>query len=221
MRNTIMSVCLLAASGCERQAAKVEAPAAPEPAPATLASARLPEAQRKLFLDVHELGPGKVHAKDVAAAHARDLATEGKYGVSFKAYWVDEKQGKIYCLAEAPSAEATADVHREAHGLLANRIMEVRGDSPTWTTAPGKKLYLDVHHLGPGKVTPEAVAAAHQKDLEVQGKHDVNYLNYWLDQESGTIMCLVEAPNPEAAVEVHREAHGLIPDSIEEVTEGR
>jgi len=223
MRDVIMSVCLLAASGCERQPAKVEAPEAAEPQPVTLASvpAPAPAPHKRLYLDVHDLGPGKVQAKEVAAAHARDLATQGKYGVDFKAYWVDEKQGKIYCLAEAPSAEATADVHREAHGLLASKIMEVSGDSATWTPGPGKKLYLDVHHLGPGKVTPEAVAAAHQKDLAAQGKHDVNYLNYWLDQESGTIMCLVEAPNPEAAIAVHREAHGLIPDSIEEVTEGR
>ena len=59
---------------------------------------------KKLFLDVHDVGPGKVTAKDVAGAHQKDLATEKKYGVHLKAYWVDEKAGTIYCLAEAPSA---------------------------------------------------------------------------------------------------------------------
>lgn len=176
---------------------------------------------KKLFLDVHEVGPGKVSAKDVAGAHQKDLATEKKYGVHFKAYWVDEKAGTIYCLAEAPSAEALNAVHKDAHGLLATRIAEVSADSASWTPAHGRKLYMDVHHLGAGKVTAKDVAAAHQKDLAVGPSHDVKYLNYWLDEQTGTIRCLVEAPSAEAAIAVHKEAHGLVPDSIEEVSEGR
>src|SRR3954465_6903295 len=74
----------------------------------------------RLFLDEHELGPGKVNAAAVADAHRKDLAIQAKHGVRYKAYWVDEKQGKIYCLVEAPSAEAAAAVHREAHGLMAS-----------------------------------------------------------------------------------------------------
>jgi hypothetical protein len=176
---------------------------------------------KKLFMDVHELGRGKVTAKDVAGAHQRDLATESKYGVLYKAYWVDEKEGKIYCLAEAPSAEAAVAVHREAHGLLPNKISEVLADSSDWQPTPGKKLFMDVHRLGAGKVTAADVAAAHKQDLSVGPKHDVKYLNYWLDPASGTVMCLSEAPSAEAALSVHREAHGLIPDTIEEVSEGR
>ncbi len=176
---------------------------------------------KKLFLDVHDLGPGKVSESDVAAAHRLDLAAQDKYGVAFKAYWVDEKHGKIYCLAEAPSAEATAAVHAEAHGLLAHEIMEVTADNGSWTPSPDMQLFLDVHHLGAGNVTAEAVAEAHAKDLAVQEKHHVSYLNYWFDEKTGTVVCLVEAPNAKAAIEVHREAHGLIPDSIDEVTEGR
>ena len=57
------------------------------------------------------------------------------------------------------------------------------------------KLYLDVHHLGAGKVNAQAVAEAHQKDLAHQAKHHVKYLNYWLDADSGTIRCLAEAPS--------------------------
>jgi hypothetical protein len=75
--------------------------------------------------------------------------------------------------------------------------------------------------MGKGKVTPEAVAEAHKKDLAVQDKHKVKYLNYWVDADSGTIMCLSEAPNAAAAIKTHKEAHGLVPDSINEVKEGR
>jgi len=182
-----------------------------------------PPAPRKplLFMDSHDLGPGKVTAQAVAEAHARDLATQAKYGVAFKAYWVDEKAGRIYCLAEAPSGAAINQVHKEAHGLVAAKVAEVTGDNLSWTRAPGMKLYMDVHHLGAGKVDARAVAAAHQKDLAVEAKHGVKYLNYWLDAASGTVMCLTEAPSPEAALAVHREAHGLMPESIEEVAEGR
>jgi len=176
---------------------------------------------RKLFLDVHEIGKGKVQAKDVAGLHRRDLATQAKHGVEFKAYWVDEKEGKVYCLAEAPSAEAANQVHKEAHGVLANKIMEVGADNTTWTPRAGMKLYLDVHHFPAGKVTAADVAEAHRKDLATEASRGVHFLNYWFDASSGTVMCLAEAPSAEAAVAVHREAHGLLPASIEEVTEGR
>ena len=79
--------------------------------------------------------------------------------------------------------------------------------------------FMDVHKNVPG-LTAEAVAGAHQKDLEVQGKHGVKYQKYWFDLGSGTVFCLVEAPNKEAAEAVHREAHGLVADEIIEVKEG-
>jgi hypothetical protein len=69
-------------------------------------------------------------------------------------------------------------------------------------------------------LTAEAVAQAHRKDLEVEGKHDVKYLKYWYNEEAGTVYCLVEAPSKEAAEAVHREAHGLVADEILEVREG-
>ena len=80
-------------------------------------------------------------------------------------------------------------------------------------------LYMDVHNNVEG-LTGEAVAGAHQRDLEVQGKHGVNYLRYWYDVGSGKVFCLVDAPSKEAAETVHREAHGLVADEITEVTEG-
>lgn len=79
-------------------------------------------------------------------------------------------------------------------------------------------LYLDIHKKVDG-VTAAAVAEAHQKDLQNQGKYGVRYKQYWLDEGSGTIFCLVEAPNREAAERVHREAHGLVADEIHEVSE--
>ncbi len=77
-----------------------------------------------LFMDMHTIAGG-VKAEDVAGAHRADLETQGKYGVSYLRYWVDEKEGKIFCLVDAPDAEAANRVHREAHGLVAQSINPV------------------------------------------------------------------------------------------------
>ena len=77
-----------------------------------------------LYMDVHSIDGG-VNPHDVAQAHQADLATQGQHGVEYKRYWVDEKAGKIFCLVEAPSADAAVTVHREAHGLVADEIYEV------------------------------------------------------------------------------------------------
>ena len=76
------------------------------------------------FLDVHTV-EGGVSAEDVAKAHEADLATQEKYGVKYLRYWIDEESGKVFCLVEAPDAEAANTVHREAHGLVADEIYEV------------------------------------------------------------------------------------------------
>jgi hypothetical protein len=78
---------------------------------------------------------------------------------------------------------------------------------------------MDVHHLSE-PVGMDAVAQAHQADLEKQGAHDVSYQRYWVDERQGKIFCLVEAPDAETAAQVHREAHGLVADEIFEVREG-
>lgn len=80
-------------------------------------------------------------------------------------------------------------------------------------------LYMDVHTLGDA-VSMEDVAKAHAADLETQEAHDVQYLRYWVDEAGGKIFCLVDAPDAEAAVTVHREAHGLVADEIHPVKEG-
>ena len=81
-----------------------------------------------LFMDVHEV-TGGVAMDDVAKAHLADLQTQGSYDVRYLRYWVDESAGRIFCLVEAPSAEAAANVHREAHGLVADGIFQVQEGS--------------------------------------------------------------------------------------------
>ena len=80
-------------------------------------------------------------------------------------------------------------------------------------------LYMDTHNLE-GGVKASDVAQAHQADLNTQGQYDVHYLRYWVDEAAGKIFCLVDAPDAEAANRVHREAHGLVADSIHPVIEG-
>jgi len=80
-------------------------------------------------------------------------------------------------------------------------------------------LFLDVHDHVEG-LTADAVAHAHEADLKTQEKYNVKYLRYWFNEESGKVFCLVEAPSKEAAMAVHREAHGLVADHLIEVKEG-
>ena len=80
-------------------------------------------------------------------------------------------------------------------------------------------LFLDIHKHIPG-LTKEAVADAHAKDLEIGKKYGVKYTKYWYDDINGKVFCLVEAPDKESAIAVHREAHGLVADEIVEVHEG-
>jgi len=75
------------------------------------------------YMDIHDI-PG-VKATDVAEAHAADLRVQGKYGVDYKSYWVDETEGKVFCLVDAPDKESATKTHREAHGLEAHTLYEV------------------------------------------------------------------------------------------------
>ena len=80
-------------------------------------------------------------------------------------------------------------------------------------------LFMDVHQKVDG-LTAEAVAKAHQKDLEIQADYGVDYQRYWFDEGSGKVFCLVDAPSKEAAEEVHRKAHGLVADELTPVLAG-
>jgi class 3 adenylate cyclase len=76
------------------------------------------------YMDIHEI-PGGVTAEEVAKAHAQDVKVQSKYGVSYHKYWVNEKEGKVFCLCHAPNAEAAKQVHREAHGLVSEKVIQV------------------------------------------------------------------------------------------------
>jgi hypothetical protein len=79
-----------------------------------------------LFMDVHQNLPEGATFDDVAGAHEADLRTQGSHGVNYLRYWVDEQAGKVFCLVDAPTAEAASTVHREAHGLVADEIYPVQ-----------------------------------------------------------------------------------------------
>ena len=80
-----------------------------------------------LFLDRHK-APGAT-AADIAAAHELDLAVQEKYKVRYVTYWFDADEGTVFCLAEGPDRQSLETVHREAHGLVADNIIEV-GNGP-------------------------------------------------------------------------------------------
>ena len=79
-----------------------------------------------MFMDIHD-APG-ITLEDVAKTHQADRQVESKYGVEYLKYWLNQQNGKIYCLCTAPHAEAANAVHREAHGLVAEKIIQVTED---------------------------------------------------------------------------------------------
>ena len=80
-----------------------------------------------LYMDIHNLPEGTT-PEDVAKAHAKDVEIQRKYGVEYHKYWVNDTGSKVFCLAHAPNAEAAECVHREAHGMMAEKIIEVSPD---------------------------------------------------------------------------------------------
>ena len=174
---------------------------------------------KHLFIDVHQLEPGKVTYEAVANAHAKDLAVEKKYGVDFIKYWVDEDKGLVYCLSSSRDTQSIIQTHAEAHGLLPDRIYQVTEGTAADLTNQDN-YFLDVHYLGAGKVTASDVAAAHKKDLAVENKYGVNFINYWVDEKEGVVMCLSQAKDSSSVINTHKEAHGLIPAYVLEVKPG-
>jgi len=173
-----------------------------------------------LYMDVHQMEPGKVKFEDVAAAHQKDLATQGKYGVNFIKFWVDEKNGTVYCLSTAPDSNAVKKTHAEAHGLIPAQVYEVSSGAETPDIKP-ENLYFDIHYMGEGKVKAADVAEAHKKDLATEGKYDVSFINYWVDEKKGVVMCLSQAKSDKSVIKTHTEAHRLIPASVVAVKEGK
>ncbi|HEX4744234.1 MAG TPA: nickel-binding protein [Candidatus Limnocylindria bacterium] len=169
-----------------------------------------------LYMDVHYRVDGLTPA-GVIDAHRRDLAVQHKYGVRWVNYWFEEETGKVFCLSDAPSAEAHEACHREAHGLLADEIHEVNeyGDSPASDAEP---LCLDMHFRVEG-LTPEQIADAIHFHREAGAKHGVRWLKAWYDPGAGRLFCLSASPSTEAHTAVHSEA-GVLVDEISQVKQG-
>lgn len=192
-------------SSCGSDSSKTETASAVTPAKDSSAA--------QWYIDVHHIGAGKVAYEGVAAAHAKDLAVQDKYGVNFAKYWVDEKAGNVYCLSTSPDTGSIRKAHAEAHGLLPDEIFAVASGKEA--AANGEKnFFIDIHELGAGKVTAKDVEAAHQKDLAVQSKYGVNLINYWVDEKAGRVVCLSQAKDSAAIVATHKEAHGLLPKQV-------
>jgi DNA-binding CsgD family transcriptional regulator/class 3 adenylate cyclase len=94
-----------------------------------------------LFMDRHSAP--EMTPEESAAAHLRDLAVQGKYGVRFITYWM--YGGVINCLAEGPSREAVQSVHLEAHGSVPSEVIEVSYGSV-------QEMFGRLHEPGPGEV---------------------------------------------------------------------
>ncbi|RYY88564.1 MAG: DUF4242 domain-containing protein [Chitinophagaceae bacterium] len=84
-----------------------------------------------------------------------------------------------------------------------------------------KPFFLDVHQFAPNSVKAADVAKAHEQDLAVQQKRGVRFLNYWVDEQKGLVLCLSQAPDAGAVTETHRDAHGLLPVSVLQVKQGQ
>ena len=175
---------------------------------------------RHLFIDVHQLEPGKVKYEAVAEAHQKDLAVQSKYGVTFIKYWVDENKGLVYCLSSASDTESIRKTHGQAPGLLPSHIYPVTDGAEASLKGEGN-LFLDIRYLGAGKVSAQDVAEAHKKDLATQHKYGVNFINYWVDEKDGTVICLSEAKDSTSIIQTHKEAHGLLPNVVMQVKQGQ
>jgi hypothetical protein len=174
----------------------------------------------RTFLDVHHCGPGKLTLGGVADAHVHDLAVEGEFGVHYERYWVDEASGTIYCLVHAPSADAATDVHRKAHGLVADELHEVVSSARRYQPTPGMPLF--VARLGVGDGAAAAGATTEALGLRMGSiTSGPRCLEYWGAPGSDSVFALVEAANAEAAATMCREIAGVRSCEVLPVAPGR
>jgi len=177
------------------------------------------ETEKNLYLDVHHL-PGNLKYDVLVKSHAKDVAAARPNDVHFINYWVNEKEGLMFCLLSATDTLSIKKTYAEGSGMPASVFYKVT--EGTAAALQGKKsLYFDIHYLGAGKVTAKDVAGAHEKDLAIQAKHEVNLINYWVDEEDGVVMCLAQANDSTSFSETHKEAHGLIASRVIKVKQGK
>ncbi len=79
-------------------------------------------------------------------------------------------------------------------------------------------VYMDRHDV-PEAITPEEVAQIHQQDLKVQHKFGCRALTYWFAANRNKAFCLIEAPNKEAMLSIHKYSHGQVPNKVSDVEE--
>ena len=129
--------------------------------------------------------------------------------------------GRIYHVATGPSLAAVTAAHEAAHGKTPGKVMELIEAPDRRQPAGGKKLFLDAHHNPPGTVIKvEDIVKGHEKELTIQGKHNVDFVSWWLEPSTGTIMCLAETDDPKGAVASHQETDGDLAEEMAEVTQG-
>src|SRR4029079_4574525 len=75
------------------------------------------------FMDVHTTMQG-VTPEALLEAHNADLAIQDEEQVNFKHAWADPESGMVFCLSEAPNAEAVQRIHERA-GHPADNIYQV------------------------------------------------------------------------------------------------
>ena len=80
-----------------------------------------------LYIDIHSVDP-ETTWEQLAQAHFADMEVQGAYDVEYLKYWFNQDCGKLFCLVEAPNAEAAHCVHEQAHGLVAEKLIEVDPD---------------------------------------------------------------------------------------------
>jgi hypothetical protein len=175
---------------------------------------------KNMYIDVYHFGSGSVTSQAMATSYLRDQAMGKKYGVHFLKYWMDRTGGNVYFLSVATDSQSVLKTHAEAHGKMPDEIFHVT-DGLASPLNNGKTFFIDVHELGAGKVTAEAVVGVHQKDLAVEKKYGVNLINYWVDEKKGVVMCLSQAADSADVLKTHREAHGLMPAYIVRVDPGQ
>lgn len=74
-------------------------------------------------MDVHRNMKG-ITATQLREAHEADVKNQSAEGVTFEHAWADPDSGMVYCLSEAPDAEAVQRVH-ERSGHAADEIHPV------------------------------------------------------------------------------------------------
>ena len=77
-------------------------------------------------------------------------------------------------------------------------------------------IYMDRHEVSES-TTPEDLATIHQEDLKIERDFSCRGFTYWYDDGRKHVFCLIEAPNKKAIEDMHRQAHGDVPNSIIEV----